>query len=172
MFRTMLAALAVAVFLGACASKEPARTAEIDVTAGKTRVFLPAFLVLESGDLKILRETKRAKGLKLSGGRTADCTPKGCLLTDGRGSRFPITNRDVATFTGLMQAAAKTGKEASKTDGPVTVRCGTDRCTADLLIESAGPVKMQGKVNVEAEPEVDFAASLLQGFVRGLLGGK
>lgn len=165
-------AFTIVFCLVGCAAKPPTRAAEVDVTAGKTRIFLPAFLTLERSDLDALSAVKRAKGLKLSGSRTAECTPKLCTIADGKGSRIPVSSRDVAAFVALQKMAVKTGKEATKTEGPVTLHCGADRCTADLLIETTGPVKIQGTAKVEAEPELDVAGSLLQGFVRGLVGGQ
>ena len=168
-WRWLLAAFA----LGGCAAKEPARPAEIAVTAGKTRIFLPAFLALDGNDLDQLTvgaAAKNVKGMKLSDGRGAECGRKSCVIGNGKTSRIPLTSKDIATFTALRKAAASAGKETTRVDGPITVRCTGDRCVADLLIETQGPVKMQGTVNVEAEPELDVAGSLLQGFVRGLIG--
>jgi hypothetical protein len=145
----------------------------VDVTPTKTRIFLPEFLALSRDDLQLIAgglAAKKAKQLKLGGGRVAECTAKSCIVRDPQGSRIPVTSRDVATFLALQQKAAKTGADATRVEGPVTARCTSTDCVADLLIETTGPVKVQGNVKLEPEPELDVAGSLLQGFVRGLVG--
>jgi hypothetical protein len=170
--RRATSVLALALVAG-CAAPEKPRPAEVEVTAAKTRIFLPGFLVLEKRDLELLKvgiAARRAKNLQLGGGRTAECGARVCTVVDGKTSRVPVTARDVTTFLNLQKAAGATGKETTRVEAPVTVRCTPEKCTADLLIETTGETKLQGKTRVEAEPELDVAGSLLQGFVKGLIG--
>jgi hypothetical protein len=135
----------------------------VDVTPTKTPIFLPESLALSCGDLQRI-----AGGL--GGDRVAECTAKSCIVRDPKGSRIPVTSRDVATFLALQPKAAKTGVQATRVEGPVTARGTWTDCVADLLIETTGPVKGQGNVKLEPEPELDVAGSLRQSFVRGLVG--
>lgn len=159
------------LILFGCATQEKPR-AEVEVTPAKTRIFLPGFLVLDRSDLELLSvgiASRRAKNLRLSGDRTAECGARVCTVIDGKTSKVPVTGRDVTAFLNLQKASAASGKESMKVDGPITVRCGSDRCTADLLIETTGRTTIQGKASVEPE-ELDVAGTLLQGFVKGMTG--
>ncbi len=130
------------------------------------------FLQLTGEDLvKLEAATRRgapASEPVLSDDRKASCQNRICNFLSAKGGvTGDITLDDLKELVYLHNDSISKAKAATVINGPVTLRCATNKCSADLYFHAKKPiaVKGQGKVVEEGDPK----GTLLQSFVNEIL---
>jgi hypothetical protein len=164
MFYRFLIAL---VTLAGCAHEET-HVANVRVTLKNRALSAKEFLQLNQDDIaKLVAATRKgstSQTLSLSGNRKAKCESGKCSF--GIGS---MDHQDLATWNGLLQRAQKSNQEEALRDGPLTLRCSAELCSADFFLQQeTGNEIYLGKANVTIKN--DNSDLFLQSFIRGLLG--
>lgn len=155
------------VILAGCAHEET-QVANVRVTLKNGALSAKAFLQLTRNDIaNLVAATRRGSAsqtLSLSGNRKAECGSGKCSF--GIGS---MDRQDLATWNGLLQRAQKSNREESRREGPLTLRCSAELCSADFFLKQETEDEIYlGKANVTIK--TDYSELFLQAFIRGLLG--